>query len=591
MSVRVESVGRVNESERCISISNSEGDARTFQVLTDELLKILAWAHRQMQTKRNELLKKREKRQREFDQGKWPNNIRECLWRDHKDWTVGPIPSPLRSRKVELILPASDTNSIIHAINYSQSKSISCNFIIDYEETIRPNWSNILNGPQNTKGALLGDLLHFSSETDISNSFSFVKKSHTNGSSLSQLKSPLLLFKRAGNSNNLMIRIRGLERHEPTIQIDGEKICAGIFDLVTHIYYIGPILSNSDHSLAIYLPKCDHHLEARWWQQLLSQLESHLGLKENSIKVTIQLDTIMSLYQAEEILYELRSRAVGIYLYPLGTLANYLKNFRNDKKKVLCNLSSLEKQERWHQHLYARLLSISKERQVPFLIANNNFLLQNRLKGPEKIVIEKQVQEELENSYQKGISGVVLFHTHFLELAAKIFNSTSSTPKNDNHYLSNYKKNLLDPSSSNAKDDALCFQTLFPENTGPKTLRELRYYIRQGIRFIERLEHGHGCLYGQYGTETLLTFEVTRWLAWNWSYHKIALDDWGVISKNFIKKIFEEELETILLEEGLIGSLNSHRTLKWVTAKNKTKELFLEDLLTDIIHLIERDRF
>ena len=76
-----------------------------FQILTHDALSLVAKAHREFNTRRGELLKRRERRQSELDAGRAPDFLAETAEIRESDWSAAPIPPDLQDRRVEITGP------------------------------------------------------------------------------------------------------------------------------------------------------------------------------------------------------------------------------------------------------------------------------------------------------------------------------------------------------------------------------------------------------------------------------------------------------------------------------------------------------
>ena len=59
--------------------------------------------------------------------------------------------------------------------------------------------------------------------------------------------------------------------------MDGAAPSASIFDTALAALHSGPKLAERGSALYLYLPKMESHLEARWWDEVLSDLEQRPG--------------------------------------------------------------------------------------------------------------------------------------------------------------------------------------------------------------------------------------------------------------------------------------------------------------------------
>jgi len=50
-----------------------------------------------------------------------------------------------------------------------------------------------------------------------------------------------------------------------------------------------------------YLPKLEHHLEARLWNDIFNFSQDRVGLSRGSIKATVLIETILAAFQMDEV--------------------------------------------------------------------------------------------------------------------------------------------------------------------------------------------------------------------------------------------------------------------------------------------------
>lgn len=60
------------------------------------------------------------------------------------------------------------------------------------------------------------------------------------------------------------------------------------------------------------LPKMEHYLEARLWNDIFRMAQDLLGVRRGSIRATVLIETITAAFQMDEIIYELREHSSGL---------------------------------------------------------------------------------------------------------------------------------------------------------------------------------------------------------------------------------------------------------------------------------------
>src|SRR4029077_18369580 len=108
--------------------------------------------------RRQELLARRRVRQQEIEAGKLSDFLPGTASIREAEWKVGPIPSDLLDRRVEITGPV-DRKMIINALNSGASV-----FMADFEDSNSPTWQNNLDGQVNLRDTANGTISFVSPE-------------------------------------------------------------------------------------------------------------------------------------------------------------------------------------------------------------------------------------------------------------------------------------------------------------------------------------------------------------------------------------------------------------------------------------------
>ena len=87
-----------------------------------------------------------------------------------------------------------------------------------------------------------------------------------------------------------MVRVRGL--HMPDN--------AMMYDICEFLEHSGRQLYESGRGPYLYIPKLETYEEALFVETLLKECEEYLGLPENSVKVTVLIETFPAIFQTDE---------------------------------------------------------------------------------------------------------------------------------------------------------------------------------------------------------------------------------------------------------------------------------------------------
>ena len=260
------------------------------EVLTEGALQFVATLERRLRAGRKEILAARRQRQLEISAGELPDFPRgTAAVREDRTWRVAPAPADLQDRWVEITGPV-DAKMMINALN-----SGARTYMADFEDANSPTWSNCVEGQVNLRRAVRREL------------------------SLDVDGRPYRLDKKIAT---LMVRPRGWHLPEKHLLIDSEQASASLFDFGLFVFHNAKELLARGSGPYLYLPKLEGHLEARLWEEAASLAEELLELPSGTIRVTVLIENILAAFEMEEILFELRGRAVGLKpcsSWPRGT--------------------------------------------------------------------------------------------------------------------------------------------------------------------------------------------------------------------------------------------------------------------------------
>jgi len=105
---------------------------------------------------------------------------------------------------------------------------------------------------------------------------------------------------------------RGWHLDEPRITVDNQPMSGSIFDFALFFYHNAKELVQRGSGPYFYLPKMEHYLEARLWNDVFAFSQSYIGLPSNTIRATVLIETLPAAFQMEEILFELRNHSSGL---------------------------------------------------------------------------------------------------------------------------------------------------------------------------------------------------------------------------------------------------------------------------------------
>ena len=249
-------------------------------ILTPDAQEFLVALEQRFGPRRRELLAARAERQAAFDAGAKPGLLPETAHVRDDDWTVAPIPTPLQDRRVEITGPV-EAKMMINALN-SGAKV----FMADFEDSLSPTWANAIAGQENVRAAVRGEL-----------TFDHPTKG---------------TYRIGDDPAVLVLRPRGWHLEERHVLVEGRPMSASLVDFGLAFWH------NAKEQVArgvgpyYYLPKLEHHDEARLWDDVFRFAQERVGLPLGTIKATVLIETLPAAFQVDEILWALREHAAGL---------------------------------------------------------------------------------------------------------------------------------------------------------------------------------------------------------------------------------------------------------------------------------------
>ncbi|NND71951.1 MAG: malate synthase A [Rhodothermales bacterium] len=476
------------------------------ELFTDDLLDLLAKLHRELNPLRVELLESRKVRQEAFDSGDLPGYLSATEAGPARgEWRVAPLPRDLMRRRVEITGPVGDTKMVINMLSRSSTGDRADAAMLDFEDSQKPSWENVLAGFSNVIGAAKGTL-------------EFVKPASGSAPEKVYRLDP-------DDMPLLMVRVRGLHLDEVNVRVDDEPISGGLFELATCVYHTARTLLDQGKTPKFYIPKCEHYLEARWWNTLFERVQEALNIPSGTIKATFLVETLPAAFQMEEILYEFRDHAAGLNGGRWDKIFSDIKVLKSHSDRVMADRASISMNRSWMKNYVLQLIKVC-HRHGAFGMGGMAAFTPGRT--PElreaqtrKVLDDKQFEASI------GHDGCWVSHPYFIGPAMSAFK----------------KENQLD-----VIPDIEEFPDLMPRSEGTCTLDGLRTNVRVGIAYMKGWNQDIGCVAWDDLMEDLATLEISRAQTWQWIANEIVLDCGTSVNRDLVKKIFEEETFKIINE-------------------------------------------
>ena len=485
-----------------VDIRGAWGD-RYDEVLNDETLAFLADLHRRFDTRRKELLKKREERQIAFDAGALPDFLPETQHVRDGDWKVSPIPADLLDRRVEITGPV-DRKMIINALN-SGAKV----FMADFEDASSPTWANMVEGQINLKD-------RWDNKIDFTDP--------NNGKD----------YKLSDNPAVLIIRPRGWHLPEDHIWVDGEPMSGGLVDF--GLYF----LLNAKKALAqgsgpyFYLPKMESHLEARLWNDVFTHAEDMVQLPRHTVKATVLIETLPGAFEMDEIIYELKDHMAGLNCGRWDYIFSFIKTLRKNRDYIVPDRSQVVMGKAFLD-AYSELLIKTCHRRGAFAMGGMAAQIPDRRNPEVNEAAFAKVKLDKEREARNGHDGTWVAHPDLVPVAMAVFNEYMPEP--------NQLGKLREDVNVSQAD-------MLKVHEGTRTVQGMRDNIRVGVQYIEAWLRGRGAVPLYNLMEDAATAEISRSQIWQQLHFGAEYDDGTVATKELFETCLGEEMEKVRQEIG-----------------------------------------
>ena len=496
------------------------------EILTDEAMAFLSVLHENFNEKRLALLEERKKQQVLFNQGALPTFPTETKNIRERNGEAATTPDDLLDRRVEITGPV-DRKMVINALN-SGAKT----FMADFEDSTSPTWSNLMTGQQNLKDA--------------------VNKTITLEDTIKNKK-----YRLNDTTAVLIVRPRGLHLPEKHLLIDDQQASGSLIDFGLYAFHNYKQLIEDGTAPYFYIPKLEHYLEARWWNEVFEFTQEYLGVKKGTFKATVLIETITASFQLDEIIFELKDHIVGLNCGRWDYIFSYIKKLRKNKAFIVPNRDQVTMTAPFMSAYSQLVIQRCHKRNIH---AIGGMAAQIPIKNNEeanKIAFDKVIADK-EREAKNGHDGTWVAHPDLVSLAMTVFDKYMPT-KNQIHVK---------------REDVHVTESDLLENPkGTITEEGVRKNISISVLYIASWLNGQGAAALHNLMEDAATAEISRSQLWQWLQNEVILDNQKVLSEKYYHRLALEEFEKL---RKLVGDEN-HEKQKYRLAEQLLDILVVND--------------
>jgi len=465
------------------------------EILTPEALAFVAELVERFEPQRQELLKRRQQRWDELKAGRLPDFDPATAHIRAGDWQVAPAPADFRNRRTEITGPV-DRKMVINALNSGAQV-----FMADFEDANAPLWDNVVQGQINLRDAIRRTI---------------------------ELVTDGKEYRLNDKTAVLAVRARGWHLDEKHVTYSGKPISGGMFDFGLYFFHNAKELLARGSGPYFYLPKLQHHLEARLWNDIFVYAQDRLGVPQGSIRATVLIEHILAAFEMDEILYELRNHSSGLnhgrwdYIYSFIKAFNHRDDFvLPDRVQVTMGVHFLRSA--------AELVAATCHKRGAHAMGGMSAIIPRRddLAANERALVNVRADKEREAT--QGFDGAWVAHPGLVTAVQDVFNAAFS---GDNQI-------------SRVPQVSITAADLLMIPTGEITEAGLRNNISVALQYIEAWFGGRGAVAINYLMEDVATAEISRSQIWQWLHHGATLNDGRSVDAALYRQIRDEEVAAL----------------------------------------------
>jgi malate synthase len=475
-------------------------------VLTDEALGFVGALHERFEPRRRELLAARVQRRARIAGGATLDFLPETREIREGDWQVAAAPADYRDRRVEITGPV-DRKMIINALN-----SGARGFMADFEDSLSPTWSNVVQGQVNLTDAIEGTI-EFTGDDGRE-------------------------YRLGDEVATLLVRPRGWHLVEKHVRMGNRPVAGAFVDAGLYLFRNAQRLLDKGSGPYFYLPKMESHLEARLWAEVFAFCESELGLEPGTVKTTVLIETLPAAFEMQEVLYELRAHSCALNAGRWDYIFSTIKTFRERPEFVLPQRNDVKMTVPF-MRAYTELLVKSCHARGAHAMGGMAALIPSRKDAEANERAIAAVAADKQREAGDGFDGTWVAHPDVVQTAMDEFDKVLGDHPNQ----VGRQRSDVDVGATALLDVAA--------TPGEITEAGLRNNVNVGIQYISSWLRGNGAA-GIYGLmEDAATAEISRSQVWQWIRHGRTLDDDGrPITADLVRTLEDEELERIRSEIG-----------------------------------------
>lgn len=361
----------------------------------------------------------------------------------------------------------------------------------------------------------------------------------------------------------LIVRPRGWHLDETRVVIDNSPVSASIFDFAFYFFHNARELVKRGYGPYFYLPKMEHYLEARLWNDIFLFAQSYIELPHNTIRATVLIETLPAAFQMDEILFELRNHSSGLNCGRWDYIFSAIKKRRADRGTVFPDRKDVTMTVPF-MDAYVRLLIQTCHRRKAAAMGGMSaqIPIKNDPKANE-IAMEKVRADKL-REVTAGHDGTWIAHPLIHDIARKVFDEHMPGP--NQYHVRREDVRVVAADLTNA------------DVPGKITEEGVRSNVSVALAYSAAWLGGNGCIPVNHLMEDAATAEIARVQLWQWVKYAARMNNGQPVTVPFVDQIIEELAATI--KSAVPGVKDEHLKITTKYLKSQIRQQWPSDFLT-----------
>lgn len=343
----------------------------------------------------------------------------------------------------------------------------------------------------------------------------------------------------------LMVRPRGMHLEEKHLIVDDAPVSAPIADVAAFLSRCARTLIDNGTGPYLYLPKVETGAEAEWWNAWLSHAEELLGLPHDTIRVSVLVETVSSIYELEEIVYALRKRVTGLAAGRWDYVFSYLRTYATRPDHVLPDREAFTMNTRFLRTYTTHIVQVARRRGVQ-AIGGPVALTPGGPFDESVSMTHARMHRDKAREAKQGFDGAWVLHPALVPVARAPFEERDALRAAAASGTATGRQMWVEPELPEG-EILVDVHSLRDVSTlpGSATLSGMRAALRSSLSYLTGWLAGMGTSARSGHLEDFGTVELARMQLWQWMYHRVRFAEGPSMSPLLWERMLEDEINLL----------------------------------------------